>query len=88
MDMRQDTDAGPGVGRRFLASLTTRRRPEPDPRRYQRYVEREFENVHLYRRLAEGADKEHRDVLLELAAAEERHARYWQQKLADLGVAT
>jgi VIT1/CCC1 family predicted Fe2+/Mn2+ transporter len=65
-----------------------RRRSQPDPRRYQRYVEREFENVHLYRRLADGADKEHRDVLLELAAAEERHARYWQQKLADLGVAT
>jgi VIT1/CCC1 family predicted Fe2+/Mn2+ transporter len=65
-----------------------RRRTQPDPRRYQRYVEREFENVHLYRRLAEGADNEHRDVLLELAAAEERHARYWQEKLADLGVTT
>lgn len=86
--MRQDADAGPRVGRRFLAGLKARRRPHPDPRRYQRYVEREFENVHLYRRLAEGAEKEHRDVLLELAAAEERHARYWQQKLADLGVAS
>jgi VIT1/CCC1 family predicted Fe2+/Mn2+ transporter len=88
MGMRQDADARRGVGRRFLASLAIRRRPQPNPRRYQRYVEREFENVHLYRRLAEGADKEHRDVLLEMAAAEERHARYWQQKLADLGVAT
>ena len=66
----------------------TRRRPEPDPRRYQRYVAREFENVHLYRQLAEGADKEHRDVLLELAAAEERHAHYWQEKLAELGVSS
>ena len=86
--MRQNADAGPRVGRRFLARLMTGRRPQPDPRRYQRYVEREFENVHLYRRLAEGADKEHRAVLLELAAAEERHARYWQEKLAELGVAT
>ncbi|HEX6382534.1 MAG TPA: VIT1/CCC1 transporter family protein [Acidimicrobiia bacterium] len=86
--MRQDADAGPRVGRRFLASLKSRRRPQSDPRRYQRYVEREFENVHLYRQLAEGADREHRDVLLELAAAEERHARYWQQKLAELGVET
>lgn len=86
--MRQDADAGPRVGRRFLRSLTTRRRPQPAPRRYRRYVAREFENVHLYRQLAEGADQEHRNVLLELAAAEERHARYWQQKLAELGVAT
>lgn len=55
-------------------------------RRYRRYVEQEFENVVLYRRLAEDAEQEHREVLLELAAAEERHARYWQQKLAELGL--
>jgi len=40
----------------------------------------------LYRRLAERAEGEHRDVLLALAEAEERHARYWQSKLADLGL--
>ena len=72
---------------RFFAGLGRRRR-RPDPERYRRYVQREFENVHLYRRLAEGADPEHRDVLLELAAAEERHARYWQEKLAELGETT
>jgi VIT1/CCC1 family predicted Fe2+/Mn2+ transporter len=60
---------------------------EPDPRRYRRYVEREFDNVLLYRRLAGEAEGEHREVLLELAAAEERHARYWQQKLTELGLA-
>jgi VIT1/CCC1 family predicted Fe2+/Mn2+ transporter len=57
-----------------------------NPERYRRYVEQEFDNVHLYRRLAEQADGEHREVLLELAAAEERHARYWQQKLTELGL--
>lgn len=61
---------------------------QPDPRRYRRYVEHEFDNVLLYRRLAEAAEGEHREVLLELAAAEERHARYWQQKLTELGLTT
>ncbi|MGH9040388.1 MAG: VIT1/CCC1 transporter family protein, partial [Acidimicrobiia bacterium] len=59
---------------------------QPDPRRYRRYLGREFDNVLLYRRLAEEAEGEHREVLLELAAAEERHARYWQQKLNELGL--
>lgn len=61
-------------------------RPHADVRRYRRYVEQELDNVVLYRRLAEAADAEHRTVLLGLADAEERHARYWQQKLAELGV--
>jgi VIT1/CCC1 family predicted Fe2+/Mn2+ transporter len=61
-------------------------RPHSDVRRYRRYVEQELDNVVLYRRLAETAEGEHRAVLLELAAAEERHALYWQQKLASLGV--
>jgi VIT1/CCC1 family predicted Fe2+/Mn2+ transporter len=63
-------------------------RPHSDVRRYRRYVAQELDNVVLYRQLAETAEGEHRVVLLELAAAEERHARYWQQKLADLGVTT
>ena len=59
----------------------------PDRRRYRRHLARELDNVALYRDLAERADDEHRDVLLGLAAAEERHARYWESKLNDLGVA-
>ncbi|HEY3239237.1 MAG TPA: hypothetical protein VGL92_06735, partial [Acidimicrobiia bacterium] len=59
---------------------------EPDAGRYRRYLDREFDNAVLYRRLAEGSDGEHREMLLQLAAAEERHARYWQEKLAELGV--
>ena len=47
-------------------------RGRPDVRRYRRYVEQEFDNVVLYRRLAQDAEDEHREVLLELAAAEEQ----------------
>ena len=63
-------------------------RSSPNPDRYRRYVGQEFDNVLLYRRLAEQSTGEHREVLLELASAEERHARYWQQKLTDLGLGT
>ena len=59
----------------------------PDRRRYRRHLARELDNVALYRGLADGAEGEHRDVLLGLAAAEERHARYWEAKLTELGVA-
>lgn len=57
----------------------------PDHRRYRRHLARELDNVALYRGLADGATGEHREVLLELAAAEERHAEYWKAKLAELG---
>lgn len=60
-------------------------RGRPDVRRYRRYMEQEFENVVLYRRLAQDAEHEHREVLLELAVAEEWHARYWRQKLTNSG---
>jgi vacuolar iron transporter family protein len=62
--------------------------PGPDAGRYRRYLAQELDNAVLYRRLAEKAGGEHRDVLLELAAAEERHARYWQHKLAELGLSS
>jgi len=56
-----------------------------DLRRYRRHLARELDNVSLYRDLADSAQGEHREVLLELAAAEQRHAEYWQDKLRDLG---
>jgi VIT1/CCC1 family predicted Fe2+/Mn2+ transporter len=56
-------------------------------RRYRRHLARELDNVALYRDLADSADGEHREILLGLAAAEERHAHYWKSKLNDLGVA-
>ncbi len=55
-------------------------------RRYRRHLGRELDNVSLYRGLAEGAKGKHREILLDLAAAEERHARYWQAKLRELGI--
>lgn len=58
----------------------------PDHRRYRRYLDRELDNVALYRSLAAGSEGEHREVLLELAAAEERHAEYWRAKLVELGM--
>ena len=62
------------------------RKGVPDHRRYRRHLERELDNVALYRSLAEESDGEHREVLLELAAAEERHAEYWRAKLVELGM--
>ena len=73
---------------RAAGRLASVQRSAANPDRYRRYVEQEFDNVLLYRRLAEQSTGEHREVLFELAAAEERHARYWQQKLADLGLGT
>lgn len=56
-----------------------------DLRRYRRHLAKELDNVALYRDLARSAEGEHREVLLELAKAEERHARFWEAKLNDLG---
>ncbi|MGI9022816.1 MAG: VIT1/CCC1 transporter family protein [Acidimicrobiales bacterium] len=58
-----------------------------DLRRYRRHMTRELDNASLYRALAGSAEGEHREVLLELAAAEQRHAQFWQAKLRELGVA-
>ncbi len=55
-------------------------------RRYRRHLARELDNVSLYRGLAEGAEGEYREVLLALASAEERHAKYWEARLSELGV--
>jgi VIT1/CCC1 family predicted Fe2+/Mn2+ transporter len=55
-------------------------------RRYRRHLNRELDNVSLYRDLAASAEGEYREVLLALAAAEERHAKYWEARLSELGV--
>lgn len=61
--------------------------PMSELRKYRRHLARELDNASLYRDLAGGAEGEHREILLELAAAETRHAEFWQAKLRDLGVA-
>lgn len=50
-------------------------------RRYRGHLADELEQAALYRALAARATGEQHEVLLQLAAAEERHARYWQAKL-------
>jgi VIT1/CCC1 family predicted Fe2+/Mn2+ transporter len=64
----------------------------PDVRRDRRAVARfrdllrsERQSAALYRGLAAGADGERREIFMELAAAEERHAAHWAAKLTELG---
>jgi VIT1/CCC1 family predicted Fe2+/Mn2+ transporter len=45
----------------------------------------EMDGAAMYRALAERADGEQREIFLELAEAEERHARHWAMKLVELG---
>ena len=45
----------------------------------------EMNGAAMYRALAERAHDEQREIFLELAEAEERHARYWAKKLVELG---
>ena len=44
--------------------------PMSELRKYRRHLARELDNASLYRDLAGGAEGEHREILLELAAAE------------------
>jgi vacuolar iron transporter family protein len=45
----------------------------------------EMDGAAMYRALAERANGERREIFLELAAAEERHAGHWAAKLVELG---
>lgn len=45
----------------------------------------EMDGAAMYRALAERAAGERREIFLELAAAEERHARHWAAMLVELG---
>ncbi|MFC7380721.1 VIT1/CCC1 transporter family protein [Sphaerisporangium rhizosphaerae] len=53
--------------------------------RYRGALEAERQSAVLYRGLAAGAEGERREVFLQLAAVEERHAAHWAGKLAGLG---
>lgn len=54
-------------------------------RRYRRHLARELDNVSIYRDLADVATGEHREILLQLAEAEARHAGYWEARLKEMG---
>jgi VIT1/CCC1 family predicted Fe2+/Mn2+ transporter len=53
--------------------------------RFRELLRSERQSAALYRGLAAGADGERRQIFLELAAAEERHAAHWAAKLTALG---
>jgi VIT1/CCC1 family predicted Fe2+/Mn2+ transporter len=52
---------------------------------FREHWDDEMDGAAMYRALAERASGEQREIFLELASAEERHARYWAAKLAELG---
>ncbi len=52
---------------------------------YRRHWADEMEGAALYRALASSAEGEQREIFAELAAAEERHARHWADKLVAAG---
>jgi vacuolar iron transporter family protein len=52
---------------------------------FRRHWADEMDGAAMYRALAEHADGTQREIFLELAAAEERHAAHWAAKLAQLG---
>ncbi|MBO9405201.1 MAG: VIT1/CCC1 transporter family protein [Thermomicrobium sp.] len=55
--------------------------------RYRKNLQDEIDSAALYRGLAEAEQSpELREVFLRLAAMEEEHARFWEQKLRELGV--
>ncbi|MFC4529408.1 VIT1/CCC1 transporter family protein [Sphaerisporangium dianthi] len=53
--------------------------------RYRGALDSERQSAALYRGLAAGAEGERRQIFLQLAAVEERHAAHWADKLAALG---
>jgi len=58
----------------------------PSSKRFRDLLAAERQSAALYRGLAAGADGERRQVFLELATVEDRHAAHWAAKLTELGV--
>jgi vacuolar iron transporter family protein len=54
-------------------------------RQFREHWADEMDGAAMYRALAERAEGEQQEIFLELAAAEERHARHWAAKLVELG---
>ena len=54
-------------------------------RQFHEHWADEMDGAAMYRALAERAKGEQREIFLELAGAEERHARHWASKLVELG---
>jgi vacuolar iron transporter family protein len=54
-------------------------------RQFREHWADELDGAAMYRALAEHTDGEQREIFLELAKAEERHAAHWAAKLVELG---
>src|SRR5206468_13016954 len=54
-------------------------------RQFREHWADEMDGAAMYRALAERAAGEQREIFLELAKAEERHARHWAAKLVEFG---
>lgn len=52
-------------------------------KRWRQYLANEKAEAAVYRRLAEKSQGSEREILLEIAEAETRHAAYWRDKLGD-----
>ena len=57
-----------------------------DPRRFLRYLQDERNAALLYRALADAADGDRRQALLELADIEDAHAEHWVDRLTEAGI--
>ncbi|MCU9519836.1 VIT1/CCC1 family protein [Corynebacterium sp. ES2794-CONJ1] len=60
--------------------------PTPDAktiRKWQQYLANERAEAAVYRQLAHKRSGEEKEILLSLARAEERHEKYWREKLGD-----
>lgn len=73
---------------------TDQTKPVPDPRgkrrsaaRFREMLASEQRSAALYRGLAAGTTGERRDILLQLAQVEDKHAAHWADKLTSLGEA-
>src|SRR5262249_19799699 len=63
------------------------RMPRSDTERYAANLRDELDGAELYRQIAAAErDPVRRDLFLQLAHAEARHARIWREKLAAAGV--
>ena len=70
-----------------MSNAQSQSRPSSrDPKRFLRYLDAERNAALLYRALADAADGERREALLELADIEDRHAEHWKDKLTEYGV--
>jgi VIT1/CCC1 family predicted Fe2+/Mn2+ transporter len=65
--------------------LASKAQSRSKARQFHEHWADEMDGAAMYRALAEHAQGDQREIFLELAGAEERHARHWAGKLVELG---